>query len=78
MEQKFKLTKEKFINWYFDDADTRIDFGYNAIKELQLYGKFNTTIEELFDTCGYIPQWICEDQSINDEDDLGQWQVELI
>jgi len=78
MENKFKLKKERFINWYFSDNDTRIDFGNNAISELEQFGKLNVTIKGLFDTCGYIPQWICEGQSINDEDDLEQWQVELI
>jgi len=32
--KNYKLKKSEFIDWYFDDADTRIDFGYNAIKEL--------------------------------------------
>jgi hypothetical protein len=78
MEKKFKLTKERFINWYFSDNDTRIDFGNNAISELEQFGKLNVTIKGLFDTCGYIPQWICEGQSDETDDELSPLDIELI
>lgn len=78
MENKFKLKKSEFIDWYFDDAHTRIDFGNNAIKELQLYGKFNATIEELLDCCGYVPKRLCEDQSEDTNDELSPLDIELI
>ena len=76
--EKFKVTKERFLNWYFGDPESRINFGNNAIEELESFGKVTVTIQGLFDTCGYIPQWICEDQSIHDDDDLDVCQVELI
>ena len=78
MQKKFKLTKEKFINWYFSDSDDISSFGFNAVNELKEFGKVNITIQGLFDSCGYIPQWICEGQSIHDEEDLSQEDVELI
>lgn len=76
--KNYKLKKSEFIDWYFDDTETRIDFGNNAIKELELFGKLNVTIEGLFDTCGYIPKRICEGQSEEIDDELSPSEVELI
>ena len=78
MEKKFKVTKARFIDWYFSDDDTFVDFGSNAVSELKQFGKLNVTIEGLFDTCGYIPKWICEGQSVDEDEDLEPNQVELI
>lgn len=75
---KFQLKKSRFINWYFSDPDTRSDFGNNAVWKLQLYGKVNITVDELFDSCGYIPQWLCEGQAPDEGEDLEPKDVELI
>jgi hypothetical protein len=78
-EKKYKVTKERFINWYFSDVETRIDFGNNAIDELEQFGKLNVTIKGLFDTCGYIPSSICEGIDTEDlDEDLEPSDVELI
>jgi hypothetical protein len=74
--KKYTLKKSKFINWYFADMGTRIDFGNDAIMSLELYGKLNVTIEGLFDACGYIPKWLCEGEDA--DEDLLPSEVELI
>lgn len=78
-KKKYKVTKERFIDWYFSDVESRIDFGSNAIDELCRFGKLNVTIEGLFDTCGYIPSSICEGIDTEDlDEDLEPNNVELI
>jgi hypothetical protein len=78
MENKFKVTKARFIDWYFSDRDTRIDFGNNAISELQNFGSFNVDVNEIFASCLYIPKWLCEGQSKNDCKQIETWNVQLI
>ena len=75
---QFQLKKSRFIDWYFADPETRIDFGNNAISELKHFGTLDVTTQGLFDTCGYIPQWLCEGQSDDDDQELEPGDIELI
>ena len=75
---EYKITKEKFLGWYFSDSDEIGAFGFNCINELLHYGKIDITVQGLIDNCCYIPKWICEGQSIHDEEDLYPEDVQLI
>lgn len=78
MEKKYKLTNKKFLDWYFYDNDDIVSFGINVVNELKSFGKATINVQSLFDSCVYIPQWICEGQSIHDEEELFPEDVELI
>jgi hypothetical protein len=78
MENKFKLKKERFINWYFSDNDIKIDFANKLVGDLEDQGSSDVTIQGILDTCFYIPQWLCEGQSSDDNEDLDPEDVELI
>jgi hypothetical protein len=75
---QYKITRERFLGWYFSDSDEISSFGFNCMNELLHSGKINITIQGLIDTCVYIPKWICEGQSIHDEEELSPEDIELI
>ena len=57
------VTKSSFLDWYFSDEDDTITIGERVINELNDTGTFTISVEQLFDDCGYIPNWICEGES---------------
>jgi hypothetical protein len=57
---KNKVTKSAFLNWYFSDIDIAESVSNRVIADLKCSGKTTLTAQELFDECGYIPQYICE------------------
>ena len=62
METNFKnkVTKSAFLDWYFSDLDIAESVSNRVIADLKRDGKSTLTARELFDECGYIPQYICE------------------
>lgn len=60
MENLNTLKASKFIKWYFSDESDYKDLGRDIAHELRASGYYNITIKSLFDTCGYIPGYICE------------------
>lgn len=57
------IKASKFISWYLSSSDDISYIGSRTVEELRTTGKFNITVEELFDECGYIPSHICENQT---------------
>lgn len=73
---KNKVKIDKFISWYLSERDDVMAIGLLVKRELAREGKFSINIEQLFEECGYIPQYICEDT--DGEEDYEPNQVELI
>lgn len=74
-----KVTKSRFLSWYFADSDDEKQFGARCIEKMQMDGYVNISVDILFEECGYIPAFICEGQSNNFIDDYEPNEdVELI
>ena len=67
MQTKVKLTKERFLDWYFSDNDDILITARNMIKDLNSTGEFSTNVRELLDGCSELPDWIMKDY--NEETD---------
>ena len=52
------ISKEKFIEWYFQDADDYGRIGHSVVEMLLDDGKAEMTIQDLWDGCGSYPSWI--------------------
>jgi len=75
---KYYLKKDNFLLWYFGDKpDHYCPNGYTA-DDILHNGKENVNAYGLFDSCSFIPQWLCEDQPISINNDLDRRDVELI
>lgn len=61
------VTASKFLDWYFSDSDDVTSFGDRCVEMIQSEGFVNLSARQLFDECGYIPQFICEDSDGNEE-----------
>jgi hypothetical protein len=57
---KNSVSASAFLEWYFDDDQSQFEAN-NMVAELMNSGTFTITVRELFDRCGYIPQYICND-----------------
>ncbi len=75
--KKYQVTKTSFLFWYFSDREDIIKIGCRAINNLNDDGEFIITTHDLFDECGYIPNWICEGE-FDKECDINTDEVELI
>lgn len=71
---KNKVTASNFLDWYFSEEDDTLYIGDCAIDMLKAKGRFNITAKDVFDFCGYIPAFICED----DADPLLEYAVEEV
>ena len=58
---KNKVTKSRFISWYFSSIDDINSLGDRAYRCLMYDDEFHITTQDLFDECGYIPAFICVD-----------------
>jgi len=75
--KKNQVTKQNFLDWYFNDNKDVAYIGKRVWDALYNPGTITISVESLFKDCGYIPYWICEhDQDINC--DLSTDDVELI
>lgn len=68
-EFKNQVTASSFLAWYFSDSDDAKSIGNRVIASLNHDGSFEISVRELFDTCGFIPQHICEDADGDNEYD---------
>jgi hypothetical protein len=70
----------KFLDWYFSDASEIRDFGSAMIEQLETFGTADISVEQLFDGCALIPQYICEDwdEDWGNEQEYSPEQIELI
>jgi hypothetical protein len=73
---KNKVTKSRFLDWYFSDSDVLDSLGERAYQGLMYDDEFHITTRDLFNECGYIPAFICVDAAGDIEYDPSE--VELI
>ena len=70
MSKKVNSVKaSRFLLWYFSDYSEVHSFGVRCMEMLESEGFVNISARQLFDECGYIPQYICEDWD-------GDWENE--
>jgi hypothetical protein len=55
------VTATAFLEWYFSERSDYERAGELMLDALMNGGSFSITAYELFKSCGYIPQYICED-----------------
>ena len=60
MNTKVKLTKEKFLDWYFSDRDDILITANNMVSQLYDTGKYNVDVRELLEGCSELPDYIME------------------
>ena len=58
--KKVKLTKEKFLDWYFSDTDDYDHINNRLFNSLLHYGKFSINVRELLDSCCELPERLME------------------
>lgn len=71
------VTKSRFLSWYFSESDDAHKMGYDVISSLRDEGEFIITTQDLFDRCGYIPEYICVDDN-DGGNEYDPSEVELI
>ena len=59
---KNRVKESRFLEWYFQNQDDLVSFARGILEELSVNGMSFVTSEKIFDTCGYIPSHICEDE----------------
>jgi hypothetical protein len=74
--KKNKVKASNFLAWYFSSSDDVDRIGERAFENLMSGGTFTITAEDLFDECGYIPQFICENNV--GENDYVPFEVQFI
>ena len=67
-----------FLDWYFSDFGDHMTFGRECLQMLETFGKVDITVEQLFESCGYLPAWIMEGADPNDDTEFDPSEVELI
>ena len=65
--KKNKIKASKFLAWYFSSSDDAKLIGQRAVETLIQDGVVTILAEDLFDECGYIPQYICENSAGDNE-----------
>jgi hypothetical protein len=73
---KNKVKESRFLEWYFQDQDDLVSFAKGILEELLISGKSIITTKTIFDTCGYIPSHICDNDSVDEEYETSE--VELL
>ncbi len=63
------VTKKAFLDWYFD-FDTKKSTGFDLVDELIAFGSISRTVEDVYNTAGYIPASICENITQEQKDDI--------
>jgi hypothetical protein len=58
---KNRVTATAFLEWYFSDRSDYERAGELLYESLINGGSFSITAYQLFKSCGYIPQLICEE-----------------
>ena len=75
-----RVKASKFLDWRFNEAFEIRDFGNAMVEQLETFGTADISVEQLFDGCGYIPQYICEDwdEDWENEQEYSPEDIELI
>ena len=73
---KNQVTTSRFLSWYFSCYEDIEVLGQTAYDGLKSDGTYTVNVKELFDSCGYIPAFICVDA--NDEGEYEPNELELI
>lgn len=73
-ELKGSVTASAFIEWYFSDESDYRDLGRDVAHALKESGYYNMTVKRLFDSCGYIPEHICESFNKVYEEDFIEYE----
>jgi len=73
----YKVTQERFIDWYFSDQDDYIHIGERVKLLMEKTGYATISVENIFWEQDELPTWILEDYD-GDEDYIGADEVELI
>jgi len=68
---QYKITRKNFLEWYFSDISVDI------IDELIEFGEVTITAQSLFDSCGYIPLWLCEGEQDKEYNGVSPLDLEL-
>lgn len=78
--KKVKLKKKRFLDWYFSDTDDYIHLAIKILKQLKHEGKSSITIEEIFEGCSELPDYIMENH--DEDNEIGAYyyisEIELI
>jgi hypothetical protein len=74
---QYKITRERFLDWYFSDSDEVKSFGYSCMNELINTGKIEKSVQGLIDECGYIPKYICEGEQDKEYNGVSPLDLEL-
>ena len=80
-EVKYKLKKQRFIEWLLSDRDDRIYWGNRFCQDLINEHKVTVTLQEMFDERDEIPVYILEgdyDQIDGDDYIYDLNKIELI
>ena len=56
--KKYKLKKERFLDWMFSDQDDIMYWGRRFVKDLTKEHKINFTLQELFEERDELPIWL--------------------
>ena len=81
MSEKLNSVKaSRFLLWYFSDYSEVHSFGVRCMEMLESEGFVNISARQLFDECGYIPQYICEhwDGDWENEQEYSPEEIEFI
>ena len=71
---KNRVTATAFLEWYFSERSDYERAGELMLDALMNGGSFSITAYELFTSCGYIPQYICEEVPVLNQ--LGHEYIE--
>jgi hypothetical protein len=73
----YKVTQERFIDWYFSDQEDFIHIGERVKLLMEKTGYATISVENIFWEQDELPTWILEGYD-GDEDYIGADEVELI
>jgi len=73
-ELKGSVTASSFLEFYFSNEDDVLNIGREIIANLKSAGTHTVTVKSLFDSCGYIPEHICESFNEVHEEDFIEYE----
>ena len=73
-ELKGSVTASSFLEFYFSNEDDTLNIGREIIANLKSAGTHTVTVKSLFDSCGYIPEHICESFNEVHEEDFIEYE----
>lgn len=58
---KVKINRTHFLEWMYTDHKETAVVGVDVIADLKAFGTYTITVQDIFDTCGYINIDMIED-----------------